>query len=326
MRYTLAGASRLAPRPMPMATPVQQERADQRPDDSGGAPFWSRIRRWWLPLLAGLLCIAGLVTLYTTASLNGEPSNNEVPQGVPIAFRTGFPPEVGLDGHLWQWMSSDAGMALKGGDGNYWVGFRARSLRSPRTLTFRDRDGQEREVRIGTKFGTYVAGPFELDNGTALELNATPGGRRAARNDPRKLSIQFSDPRTFRGPLATLPAAGFYPSESDGRGNQLNWLNRKGKLLLTAPPTAKRAWVTMRLTSVDVARHLAVSAPGVDTVLDVPSHGRYRVVTVGPVSLTGGKAALVLSAKEPPRRYGQDDRLLSVQVQSTASLTASSGG
>lgn len=305
-----------------MATPVQEK----RPEDSGGATIWSRVRRWWLPLLAGLLCIAGLVTLYTTASLSGSPSSSNVARGVPVALDTGFPPETGLDGHQWQWMGSDAGMALKGGDGNYWVGFRARSLRRPRTLTFRDRDGAERKVRIGTGFGTYVAGPFDLKNGAALELHATPGAQRAAKNDPRKLAIQLSEQRTFRAPAATLPATGFYAAESDSSGYQLNWLYKKGKLLVSAPPATKQVWVTMRVTSVDTERHLAVSGPGLDTEVTVPRHGKFGFVTVGPVSLTGGRATLALTAKEPPRRYGQDDRLLSVQVQSQAEFARPRGG
>jgi hypothetical protein len=326
MRYTLASASRLAPRPMPMATPVQQERADERPDDSGGATFWSRIRRWWLPLLAGLLCIAGLVTLYTTASLNGQPGTSQAARGVPVALGTGFPPELGVDGHLWQWMGSDAGMTLRGGDGPYWVGFRAHSLRTPRTLTFGDRDGGKRQVRVGTGFGAYVAGPFMLKNGIALDLQASPGARRAAHGDPRKVAIQISDPRTFRRPIAVLPSAGFYQSEGDSRGYQFNWLYRKGNLLVSGPVAAKQAWVTLRLQSVDTTRHLAVSGPGLSTQVTVPSHGAFRIVTLGPVSLHGGRATLQLTAKEPPRRYGQDDRLLSVQVQAGAGFTPSASG
>jgi hypothetical protein len=39
-------------------------------------------------------------------------------------------------------------------------------------------------------------------------------------------------------------------------------------------------------------------------------------VTLGPVALTHGRATLRVASREPARRYGQDDRLLSVRFDS----------
>src|SRR4051812_25211272 len=121
-------------RRMDLGAPAGDESSTYQEASERPVPASPRGRRWWPVALGGVLCIAGLISVYATASLDDSPVSSPQPRS-NVALVTPFHEERGFDGLTWQWMPTRAGLTLTG-SGRYWIGFRAHSLRQPRSLVF----------------------------------------------------------------------------------------------------------------------------------------------------------------------------------------------
>jgi hypothetical protein len=286
-----------------------------------------------IPFAAVLLAIVAIVATYFI-SRRSPPSPTALPTAtVPaypkLALDGAFPveyPELALDGaHRpslspdgpgWQWIGDVASMKLTGVT-RAWVAFRALSLRSDRTLTFRGPAGELVAAHIGTEPHIYIVGP--LSSGIFV-LRPTPAGRVASRRDSRHLSVFLSDLWVLPRAFAALAGEGFWPTESI-KGMNFNWLDGTGVIDVDAPRTrVSSIWLTLMARSIGRQRMLIAHAGQSTHEVVVPTSSRF--IRLGPFRLVRGQARVVLRTSPGPSHYGADPRLLSVQIAQLAAHTS----
>jgi hypothetical protein len=163
----------------------------------------------------------------------------------------------------------------------------------------------------------YVAGPFPEG---VVSLRPRPGAVVASRSDRRRLSVFLSTLRTYQGPLAALPGAGFWGVESV-QGVVFNWLRDAGFVDIYAPRAhAAHVWLTFVGRSLGEDRTLTASSGQTRSRVVVGTSA--HLVRIGPFTLAGGRARVLLTPSPGARRYGGDPRLLSIQVALLAAHTS----
>jgi hypothetical protein len=201
-----------------------------------------------------------------------------------------------------------------------WVTFRALSLHSDRTLTFRGPAGELVAAHIGTEPHIYIVGP--LSSGIFV-LRPTPAGRVASRRDSRHLSVFLSELRVLPHPFAALAGEGFWPTESI-KGVNFNWLGGTGMIDVYAPRTrVSSIWLTLMAKSIGQQRMLIAHTGQSTHEAAVPISSRF--IRLGPFRLVRGQARVLLSTSPGPSHYGADPRLLSVQVSQLAANASPAG-
>jgi hypothetical protein len=277
-----------------------------------------------VPYAALLLAVVAIAATYVT-SKRIPPSvpraaATVVPGGPVVTLNGAFPLEAGPGGTGGQWIGDVASLKLTG-VGKAWVAFRAVSLRVGRTLTFRDRAGDQATAHIGTEPRVYLVGPLS-DGVYALHL--APRGVIPSRRDPRHLSVFLSTPRTASRPLAALPGEGFWPNESLD-GVTYNWLRGVGLIDVYAPRArSDLIWLTFAASSIGSRRTL-IAQSGLSTHrVVVPTSS--RLIRLGPYRLVQGRARISLHTSPGPSHYGRDPRVLSVWIGRLAAHTSPSEG
>ena len=126
----------------------------------------------------------------------------------------------------------------------------------------------------------------------------------------------FSMPTISPEPAIVLPAAGFWPRETEESGDQFNWLKRRGRLDVRAKPGVNEVSVSATIQSAgNQVRRLSVtpSAPQGASKIVVAS-ARPRRVDLGVVRLQDGRGSFEVVSEPGPSRVGQDARPLSVRI------------
>jgi hypothetical protein len=109
---------------------------------------------------------------------------------------------------------------------------------------------------------------------------------------------------------------GFYPTEGDANDEPFNWLNTQGKIDVGAAPgvAPMQFWLRFLTESGDHRREFIVAAPHFKQTVVAPPLGHPHTVTVGPLTLRGGRTTITIASVELPNQHGSDIRLLSVRV------------
>ena len=289
-----------------------------------------------IPFAAVLLAIVAIVAAYLTS--HPSPSSPTVlpaaatPAYPKLALDGAFPleypklaldsahrPKLSPDGPGWQWIGDVASMKLTGVT-RAWVAFRALSLRSGRTLTFRGPAGELAAAHIGTEPHIYIVGP--LSSGIFV-LRPTPAGRVASRRDSRHLSVFLSELRVVPQPFAALVGEGFWPTESI-KGMGFNWLGGTGVIDVYAPRTrVSSIWLTLMATSIGQQRMLIAHTGQSTHEVVVPISSRF--IRLGPFRLVRGQARVLLRTSPGPSHYGADPRLVSVHISQLAANASPAG-
>jgi hypothetical protein len=276
-----------------------------------------------IPIAALLLAILALVAAYLT-SLRSSPGQSILPTTgalghaayPPPTLNGAFTAEPGPNGQEWQWVGETASVDLAGPG---WLAFQALSLGVARTLIFRGPVGEVASTQIGTKPELHLVGP--LSGGVSM-LSSKPGGAVASRRDARRLSVWLSTLRISQQPLAAAPTSGFWPTETLG-DVAFNWLAGTGAVdVYAGKPGVARIWLTLLARSMGSQRTLVgQSGASISEALVTTSPHLARL---GPFPLSRGRARILLSTSPGPNHYGNDQRLLSVQVARLAVHTSPS--
>jgi len=304
---------------------------DDSPELVGDDAPQDRVRRTYsarlVPIGAVLLAVAAIVAAYLT-SLRSSPAEPGIAEPTSrsgagiyasVSLSGAYPLEDGPDGIGWQWIGESARLTVTGSKAS-WLEFRAISLRIPRVLTFVTTGGTRFSARIGLKPRLELVGP--LPQGS-YGLLATPPSTSASPRDSRHLSIALSLLRTVRGPVAALPGAGFWPTETYA-GTSFNWLRDGGVIDLYAPRSQSAfVWLAFTARSAGEPRSLTAVTSGSSQRVDVSTDP--STIRLGPFRLTHGRARVTMQVSPGPRTYGTDPRGLSLQVANIEAQTAQAG-
>jgi O-antigen ligase/polysaccharide polymerase Wzy-like membrane protein len=269
-------------------------------------------RGWLLPVAAAVLVLLSVAGAFGTVSERAKETVRKpphAPSGPRAFFVQTYPPERGPYDHRWQWARTKSSVVVHG-RGTYWLAFRARSYRAPRTLTLSrlgsgHRGGGQRSlivgrVRVRRRQAPVVLGPFTVRGKTTLRLTAKPRARPVpGKRDKRRLAVQLSSPSLARGPAAALPGKGFYAADETAFGIY-QWLGRSGAIDVVAPPHARRAWLGFVGFSFEsTLRRLRIRALGSARVR-ATTLGLQRRVTIGSFPLKRGRATLLVRPRPGP--------------------------
>jgi hypothetical protein len=286
---------------------------------------------WGVPVALVAIAALAFAGAYAASSVNskdGEGARKAADAGAAVVFSGTMQSERGPDGLEWTWIGNFAVMSANG-NGRYWLGVKAASLRQPRVLEFEDETGKKRLTgQIGVTPQLYVLGPLTLSGALKLGMRPRPRARTAGGPDRRRLVVFLSQPRLVRHPMVALPGQGFWSTENTSRGLPFNWLRNAGRIdLRAADENAPRAWLTFVAASSETPRTLSVRGGGLSETLKVPklaAGSTGRRFTLGPIDLRAGQARISVSPRPGPRSVGADVRRLSVRISGLDALPSPS--
>lgn len=278
------------------------------------------------PAAAVLVAVVAVVAAYLIShtstprsALSSAPAALPSPAYPAPALGGALSPEAGPDGMPWQWIGQAASLQLASPKPS-WIAFRALSPRIGRALTFTGSGGERVTVHIATAPGVYLAGP--LAAGTVL-LRPRPV-TALGRGVPPSPAVFLSTPRVMPNPVAVMPGAGFWSTESAG-GVVFNWLRRSGVIDVYSPRTPSGS-ASLAFLARSLGQRRIVTARGAGTSSRATVTTTARPVTLGPFRLVGGRARIVFRVSPGPRRYGADPRPISVQVAGLGAYTTGTEG
>jgi hypothetical protein len=199
-----------------------------------------------------------------------------------------------------------------GGQGTYWMAFRAFATGGPHSVRLQGADATRFVVPIGARPAIHFVGPIVLQGASTYWLNAAPAHTPAGQ-------VLVSEFRLVRGRLAALPGAGFWPTDFDpGSDTYANWLNSIGSVdVASGDPATRSAMVSFDASSIDHPRTVTVSGGGRRATLRIPQKGSSRHFALGPFRLVDGRVRLRF-VSPGPAVYGSDPRRRSILVDSLA--------
>ena len=262
-----------------------------------------------------VLAVAAITAAYATLSTSSVTRERAKPHGRPpvLELEGAFGRELGGDGFYWQWIGDAATLRVRY-KGAFWVGFRAESLNRPRRLNMVDGEGARFQVRVPTSPVERLAGPFQADGSTEVQLRPQPRPSSAPSPDSRQLSVYMSMPTLSEGPAVVLPGTGFWPREIDGN-QEFNWLRHRGRLEVVARPGVSKVSVSAVVQSSGRPRRVSVtSAASNRPPAEVVVGSRPERIDLGVVALEHGRGSLELVSEPSPTRVEGEPRFISVRI------------